>query len=227
MKTIIPLTIVFALFLAPTAFAEISGAELFKKCKSCHILEAPSAEVHSQRIGPNIWGLENRAVASVEGFKYSKALTALGQEGAIWSTDLLSEFLADPKTAIPGNRMNFKGIEDETERQTLIDFLFTVTEGDAHDQNDPEVSAEILAIEGDPEYGEYLSSTCVTCHRLDGVDEGIPSIIGWPSDQFVTAMHAYKNKHRDNPVMQQYAGALSDEEIAALAAYFEGLSTEN
>jgi cytochrome c len=33
-------------------------------------------------------------------------------------------------------------------------------------------------------------------------------------------MHAYKQKIRPHPVMQMMAGRLSDEEIAALAAYF-------
>ena len=40
-------------------------------------------------------------------------------------------------------------------------------------------------------------------------------------------MHAYKNKTRENPVMQMIAGRLGDEEIAALAAYFATLKTKN
>jgi cytochrome c len=36
-------------------------------------------------------------------------------------------------------------------------------------------------------------------------------------------MHAYKNEVRAHPVMRMIAGRLSDEEIAGLAAYFEGL----
>ncbi|MBL6432246.1 MAG: hypothetical protein HPM95_18675 [Alphaproteobacteria bacterium] len=60
----------------------------------------------------------------------------------------------------------------------------------------------------------------MTCHQADGEDKGIPSITGWPGDRFVTVMHAYKTKSRDNPVMQSIAASLSDEEIAALAAYF-------
>jgi cytochrome c len=39
----------------------------------------------------------------------------------------------------------------------------------------------------------------------------------------VIAMHAYKQKIRSHPVMQMMAGRLSDEEIAALAAYFSDL----
>ena len=86
-----------------------------------------------------------------------------------------------------------------------------------------EVAPEILALEGDPEYGEYLSGDCKTCHREDGDYDGIPAIIGWDAEDFVTAMHAYKENVREHPVMQMMAGRLSDEEIAALAAYFATL----
>ncbi len=49
---------------------------------------------------------------------------------------------------------------------------------------------------------------------------GIPQIGGWPEDQFIAVMNAYKAKQRDNPVMQTVAGRLGAEDIAALAAYF-------
>ena len=81
----------------------------------------------------------------------------------------------------------------------------------------------ILRIEGDPEYGAYLAGDCTTCHQRSGADEGIPSITNWPTEDFVVAMHAYKNKLRPHPVMQMMAGRLADEEIAALAAYFKDL----
>ena len=54
----------------------------------------------------------------------------------------------------------------------------------------------ILALKGDPEYGEYLSSECLTCHSRMVSDTGIPSITLWPEEDFVVAMHAYKNKLR-------------------------------
>ena len=85
------------------------------------------------------------------------------------------------------------------------------------------VSQEILAIEGDPEYGEYLGSECTTCHQANGGNDGIPSIVGWETEDFVIAMHAYKEKHRENPVMQMITGRLANDEIAALAAYFKSL----
>ena len=85
---------------------------------------------------------------------------------------------------------------------------------------DPDIDPAILAIAGDRDYGEYLASECTTCHKADGADEGIPSITGWPAEDFVVAMHAYKTKAREHPVMQMMAGRLSDEEIASLAVYF-------
>jgi cytochrome c len=63
----------------------------------------------------------------------------------------------------------------------------------------------------------------LTCHQSSGSNDGIPGITAWPTEDFVIAMHAYKQKIRSHPVMQMMAGRLSDEEIAALAAYFSDL----
>lgn len=71
--------------------------------------------------------------------------------------------------------------------------------------------------------GEYLSSECVTCHRADGQNKGIPSIVGWRRDEFVAALQEYKSKGRANPVMQTIAGRLTMDEMQALAAYYESL----
>ena len=79
------------------------------------------------------------------------------------------------------------------------------------------------ATAGDVAYGEYLSSTCVTCHQIDGVDHGIPPIVGWPEDAMVAVLNAYKAKERENPVMQTIATGLGEEEMRALAASFASL----
>lgn len=77
---------------------------------------------------------------------------------------------------------------------------------------------------GDRALGEYLSTECVTCHRLAGPPvAGIPAIRGWPVDQFVATMSAYKSKQRENTVMQSIAGRLSQDDFEALAAYFASL----
>ena len=77
---------------------------------------------------------------------------------------------------------------------------------------------------GDKALGEYLSSECTSCHQSSGKQVGgIPAIIGHPAEQFVALMNAYRERQRDNQVMQAIAARLSSEEIAALAAYYEGL----
>jgi cytochrome c553 len=77
---------------------------------------------------------------------------------------------------------------------------------------------------GDRALGEHLSAECVTCHQLSGKTVGaIPPIIGVDAESFTVLMNAYRKKERDNQVMQTIAAKFSNEEIAALAAYFEGV----
>ncbi len=77
---------------------------------------------------------------------------------------------------------------------------------------------------GDRALGEYLSSECTACHQSSGRQVGaIPAIIGYPADQFIALMSAYRDRHRDNQVMQTIAGRLTQEELLALAAYYESL----
>ena len=77
--------------------------------------------------------------------------------------------------------------------------------------------------DGDAEYGAYLSGECVTCHKADGADEGIPSITGWEPEAFFHALLAFRSGEREHEAMQLVASRLSDEEIAGLAVYFGGL----
>ena len=81
--------------------------------------------------------------------------------------------------------------------------------------------------EGDRALGQYLSSECVTCHQITGRYEGIPPIVGWPKTIFIEIMDEYRAKKRANPIMQTIAVRLSEEEIAALAAYFGSLRPAN
>ena len=197
------------------------GARVFKKCMACHRV-GPEA---TSRVGPHLNDLIGRVPGTLDGFRYSKALTTAGEGGLVWQVETLDPFIANPKSTIPGTRMTFRGISDPADRADLLAYLVTFSEsanetaagsGDA-----PAVDAAVLAIKGDPEYGAYLSSECTTCHQADGGDKGIPAIVGWPAEDFVIVMHAYKTKARDHPVMTMIAGRLGDEEIAALAAYFE------
>lgn len=201
-----------------------NGAKLWRQCRSCHDIGAAARN----RTGPHLNDVFGRRAGGVEGFTYSKAMARVGADGLHWTLETLDLYIENPKSLVSKTRMNFGGVADPAERADLLAFLRAYSDNprDIPESaptaypSDPEVDPAILALQGDPAYGEYLSSECVTCHRRDGADKGIPSITGWTVEDFATAMHAYKTKARPHPVMQMMAARLSDEEIAALAAYF-------
>ena len=203
------------------------GAKVFSKCIGCHQI----GEGASDRVGPHLNGIFGRGAGAHDGYAYSKSMKRAGQEGLIWTAETLDAYLENPRALVSKTRMSFRGIKDPVDRANVLAYMraFSDNPSDLPEAEptalptDHDLDPAILALEGDPEYGEYLASECLTCHRADGTSEGIPSITLWPTDDFVIAMHAYKRKLRPHPVMQMMAGRLNDEEIAALAAYFKGL----
>jgi sulfide dehydrogenase cytochrome subunit len=75
------------------------------------------------------------------------------------------------------------------------------------------------------EYGQgaQLAAMCASCHRLDGRDEGIPSIIGLDEKALTDAMEAFRSGARPSQIMHAVAGSLSTEEVAAVATYLAAL----
>jgi cytochrome c553 len=72
-------------------------------------------------------------------------------------------------------------------------------------------------------YGKHLAQECTSCHRIDGTDNGIPSIVAWNKDEFITTLKFYKDGARPNPAMVSVAKSLDDEQMAALAAFYGAL----
>jgi len=196
------------------------GAELWAAhCAMCH--EVGHGGAH--HLGPHLNGLIGRRYAGAAGFEgYSPALRRLGEEGAHWDEARLAAFLRDPYRMVPGTRMGFGGLDEAPDLDHLVAWLVQAGAGDAVAEPGFRLPPGVLAIEGDREWGEYLSAECATCHRRDGSADGIPAITGWPETSFVTVMHAYRAGVRTNPTMKMIAGRLSDDEIAALAAHFAG-----
>jgi len=82
------------------------------------------------------------------------------------------------------------------------------------------------AVANDPKkvaYGRHLSGECSACHRVDGTDNGIPSITGWEPELFVNTLNFYRNGERGNPAMISVAESLDDNQMKALAAYYGSL----
>lgn len=72
-------------------------------------------------------------------------------------------------------------------------------------------------------YGQQLSQECLTCHRLDGKDLGVPPIVDLSREEFVKALQLYRTGLRANPTMVSVASTLDDQQIEALALYFSTL----
>jgi len=77
----------------------------------------------------------------------------------------------------------------------------------------------------DDSRGAQLAAICASCHRLDGRDKGIPSIVGLNQKQLADVMAAFKSSVRSSQIMHAIALSLSDEEVATLTEYLAALPT--
>ena len=98
-----------------------AGEKVFKKCQACH-----TASEEKNKVGPYLKGVVGRQAASVDGFKYSDALTAKAAEIGAWDEAKIVEYLADPKAYIGGtSKMAFK-LKDEQDRKNVAAYLATM-----------------------------------------------------------------------------------------------------
>ncbi len=110
--------------MAGSALAEgdaAAGEKIFKKCKACHQV----GDGAKNRVGPMLNGIVSNEIASVDGFKYSKAFKAKKDEGLVWTEEELDAFLTKPKKFIPRTKMTFAGLKKEGDRANVIAYLMT------------------------------------------------------------------------------------------------------
>ena len=98
-----------------------TGETLFaERCSGCH----QSAPISGNRIGPNLFGVVGRRVASLGGYPdYSPALR---KHGGVWTEERLDVFLNAPRKACPGTAMDYAGTANATERAAIIRYLATL-----------------------------------------------------------------------------------------------------
>jgi len=112
------LAVTSSLYAGPTFAGDATaGKKVFNKCKACHT-------IGKSKIGPDLARLFGRPAASVEGYKYSKAMKA---SGITWTEENLAEFLKKPKAFVPKTKMSFGGLKKEKQIEDLLAYLKEAT----------------------------------------------------------------------------------------------------
>jgi cytochrome c len=114
------LLIAAALITASTglAFAQdlAAGAKTFKKCAICHDI----GEKAKYKFGPELNGIDGRPSGSAPAYHYSNANK---KSGITWNEATFMEYIKDPRAKVPGTKMIFPGIKNETEAKNLWAYL--------------------------------------------------------------------------------------------------------
>jgi len=97
------------------------GSQAFVQCRVCHTSIAGGGTL----VGPNLWNVLGRNIASLPGFDYSPALQGLK---GIWTYEALDAFLENPSTYAPGTRMVFAGVKNSTIRADVIAHLRSLSD---------------------------------------------------------------------------------------------------
>ncbi len=77
---------------------------------------------------------------------------------------------------------------------------------------------------GDAEAGKAKSGACIACHMTDGnsVNPDWPKLAGQHPQFLTRQMSLFKEGERSDPIMMGMTAALTDQDMADLAAYFAG-----
>jgi cytochrome c len=101
------------------------GETIFKKCQACH----DGTKGGPNKVGPNLYGVVDRPIASHEGFAYSAGIKDFSKGSTEkWTYDHLYHFLMAPKKFIAGTAMGFAGLPKETDRADVIAYLRTLAD---------------------------------------------------------------------------------------------------
>ncbi len=94
----------------------VAGEKAYAVCKACHQVGETAKNV----IGPKLNGIVGSPAGAVEGFKYSDAMK---NSGLTWDAATLTEYLKNPKAKLPGTKMAFAGLKDDTKLADVIAYL--------------------------------------------------------------------------------------------------------
>ncbi|MGL4637211.1 MAG: c-type cytochrome [Beijerinckiaceae bacterium] len=108
----------FGLMVGGSAMAQDleAGQRSFNKCRACHQV----GEEAKNLVGPKLNGIFGRVAGTVEGYSYSEANK---KSGITWDEANFATYIKNPRAAMPGNKMAFAGITNDTEIVNLTAFL--------------------------------------------------------------------------------------------------------
>jgi cytochrome c len=96
-----------------------AGQALFAhKCAICH-----SPVDGQNKIGPSLWGVVGRKAGTLPTYTYSDAMKNANRT---WDAATLDDYLTNPRQKIPGVKMIFAGLPEESDRQNVIAYLTTL-----------------------------------------------------------------------------------------------------
>ncbi|WP_019219920.1 c-type cytochrome [Bartonella florencae] len=99
-----------------------NGRKIFRQCAICHT----SGRNESSRVGPVLWDIVNRSLASAPDFAYSRVLRANSDQK--WDFITLDRYLQSPQKTFPGTIMSFRGIKNDQDRADLLLYLRSLSD---------------------------------------------------------------------------------------------------
>ncbi len=167
-----------------------------KACEACHSFDKGGAA----KVGPPLYGVVDRPIASVAGFAYSDGLKAVGGD---WTYDKLDAWIAKPSAVAKGTKMTYPGEPDAQKRANILAYLRTRSDSPvpfptpapapaaAPAAATPSPAATpapaaapapgdalpALLAKADPAKGQSFAKACQACHSFA---KGGPVIVGPP-----------------------------------------------
>jgi len=93
-----------------------AGEQSFRKCTPCHAV----GDGATNKVGPVLNGLDGRKSGTIEGYSYSEANK---KADITWSEASFKDYIKAPMAKVPGTKMAFAGIKNDTEIANLWAYL--------------------------------------------------------------------------------------------------------